>query len=188
MPESEDQVKATSADSVKPATWKMRRWVLAAFAFLLVAIQFIPYGRRHTNPPVTVAVAWHSRAAESRVLDILEAAGQGRARGVLHCFGGDQKDAARAVEMGMYLGFGGTVTYKRASSLAVALSVDPERVLLETDCPFLAPVPYRGKRNEPAYVNEIATFLAEQTGRSLPEYARQTTSNAEALFRLDPSV
>lgn len=127
----------------------------------------------------------HSRAAEDRVLEVLEEMDAGRVGGVLHCFGGDEAQARRTVDAGFHLGFGGTVTYKKSTSLAVAQSVPPDRLLLETDCPFLAPVPFRGKRNEPAYVREIAAFLAESNGEPVETLAATTTANAVRLFGLE---
>ena len=126
----------------------------------------------------------HSRGAEDRVMDLLDEEGAREVGGVLHCFGGSVEQAGRAVDMGFHLGFGGTVTFKKSDSLEVALSVPGDRLLLETDCPYLAPVPHRGKRNEPAYVRPIAEFLAERKGVSLSTLAEQTTDNAVRLFSL----
>jgi TatD DNase family protein len=127
----------------------------------------------------------HSRGAEDRVLDILQEKGAGAVGGVLHCFGGDAEQASRAVEIGFYLGFGGTLTFKKSTSLEVARSVPADRLLFETDCPYLAPVPFRGKRNEPAYVKNIAEFLAEASACSFDDLARQTTENAARLFNFE---
>ncbi len=127
----------------------------------------------------------HSRGAEDRVIEILRASDAARVGGVLHCFGGSIDQADRAVEAGFYLGLGGTVTFKNSDSLGVAHSVPHDRRLLETDCPYLAPVPFRGKRNEPAYVRYIAEFLAEQEGSSLTDIAEQTGANAVRLFKLE---
>ncbi len=127
----------------------------------------------------------HSRGAEDRVIEIMIETGAAQVGGVLHCFGGSADQAARAVEAGFYLGFGGTVTFKNSNSLKIALSVPGDRRLLETDCPYLAPVPFRGKRNEPAYVRHIAEFLAEAEGISLVSLSEQTTENAVRLFSLE---
>ena len=126
----------------------------------------------------------HSRGAEDRVMDILEAEGGREAGGTLHCFGGCADQARRAVDLGFHLGFGGTVTYKGSKSLRVAMGIPPDRVLLETDCPYLAPVPYRGQRNEPAYVRQIAEFMAGSTDEPLEGLAARTTVNALRLFGL----
>lgn len=133
---------------------------------------------RETGLPLVV----HSRGAEDRVLDLLEAEGGGEVGGVLHCFGGDGAQAGRGADLGFYLGFGGTVTYKKSSALPVALGVPADRLLLETDCPYLAPVPRRGRRNEPAYVRYVAEFLAAQAGEPLQALAERTTANAARLF------
>lgn len=126
----------------------------------------------------------HSRGAEDRVMDILDSEGGNAAGGTLHCFGGCADQAKRAVDLGFHLGFGGTVTYNRSTSLSVALDTPPDRILLETDCPYLAPVPHRGRRNEPAYVRQIAEFLAGRADKPLDSFAARTTENARRLFGL----
>ena len=126
----------------------------------------------------------HSRGAEDRVMDILEAEGGQAAGGALHCFGGCEGQAGRAVDLGFHLGFGGTLTYGRSTSLPVAMGIPPDRVLLETDCPYLAPVPYRGRRNEPAYVRQIAEFMAGCADEPLEDIAARTTASALRLFGL----
>ena len=117
-------------------------------------------------------------------MEILEAEGGIATGGALHCFGGHPDQAKRAVDLGFHLGFGGTVTYKRSSSLSVAMGIPPDRVLLETDCPYLAPVPHRGRRNEPAYVRQIAEFLARCADEPVERLAARTTENARRLFGL----
>lgn len=124
----------------------------------------------------------HSRGAEACVLDILEE--EGATGGVLHCFAGNADEARRAVDLNFHLGFGGIVTFKNSAALAVALGIPTNRLLLETDCPFLAPVPKRGKRNEPAYVRHVAEYLAEQGTVPFEQLCQQTTANAMALFGL----
>lgn len=135
---------------------------------------------RQTGLPLVI----HSRGAEDRVMDIIESEGGNSAGGALHCFGGSPDQAMRAVDLGFHLGFGGTVTYNRSTSLSVALDTPPDRVLLETDCPYLAPVPHRGRRNEPAYVRQIAEFLAGRANEPLDSFAARTTENARRLFGL----
>ena len=125
----------------------------------------------------------HVRNAYPEVFSILEEMSALEVGGVFHCFSGALKDAQRAVEMGFYVAFGGAVTFKKSSLGAIAEQLPLDRILLETDCPYIAPVPHRGKRNEPSFVRYVAEKLAGG-GRSLSEIAAQTTSNAEALFRL----
>ena len=124
----------------------------------------------------------HSRAAEGYVLDVLDDEGAKDVGGVLHCFAGDEQQAKRAVDLNFHLGFGGIVTFKNSAALDVALSVPLDRLLLETDCPFLAPVPVRGKRNEPAFVRHVAACLG--THGDFDKICHQTTANAMALFGL----
>ena len=105
-------------------------------------------------------------------------------RTVLHCFSGDAEVAREAVRRGYYLSYAGTVTFRSAGMLREALTLTPlDQLLVETDAPYLAPVPFRGRRNESAYIPHIAAKLAEATGRSVEEIARITTTNAQELFR-----
>lgn len=130
----------------------------------------------------------HCRDAYDDLLDILA---QYPLRGVLHCFSGDLHHAQRAVEMGWYLGIGGVVTFPNAHTLReVVRQVPVERLLLETDAPYLAPVPHRGKRNEPSYVPLIGQAVAALKGMPPEELAQKTTENALRLFsrRLEAST
>ncbi len=105
--------------------------------------------------------------------------------GILHCFSGEQGHAERALAIGFYLSFAGNVTYPSAGALrAVAQNAPAERILVETDCPFLAPAPDRGKRNEPAYVARTAALLAELRGVTPEALAHQTSENFARLFGL----
>ena len=102
--------------------------------------------------------------------------------GILHCFTGDSQQAREALDLGFHLAFGGVLTFPNAVAVREAARITPEdRMLLETDCPYLAPAPYRGKRNEPAFVVEVARRLAEVRGCALEEIAAQTTRNFERL-------
>jgi TatD DNase family protein len=114
---------------------------------------------------------------------------EARAAGVLHCFGGTLQMAQDAIDLGFYISFAGTLTFKKADDLReIARQLPLERLLVETDCPYLTPVPYRGKRNEPARVVETAKCLAGIQERSLDEIGRITTENFATVFgvrRLD---
>lgn len=127
----------------------------------------------------------HTREAEDETAEILKAewGGVGLA-GVMHCFSGSLQLARQAIELGLSISFSGIITFKKADDLrAVAREVPDERLLIETDCPFLAPVPYRGKRNEPAYVVEVARCLAELRESTLEEIAQVTSANFAKLFQ-----
>jgi TatD DNase family protein len=128
----------------------------------------------------------HTREAEAETIDILrsEYAGAER-RGVFHCFSGSMDLAQRAIELDFMISFSGIVTFKKADELrAIAKQVPLDRLLIETDCPFLSPIPYRGKRNEPAYVVEVARCIAGIHEVELEEIARVTSNNFNQLFRL----
>jgi TatD DNase family protein len=128
----------------------------------------------------------HSREASAETVAILrEYLHDGRMRGVMHCFSGDERVLEQVLELGMYLSLGGPVTYPTARGAATtARSVPLDRLLLETDCPYLPPQPYRGKRNEPAYLVTIAQRIAEIRGITTAELAQATSDNASALFGL----
>lgn len=128
----------------------------------------------------------HCREAESEVLEMLKADFQhGPLNGLMHSFCGDEVMAAACVSMGMHISFAGMVTFKKNDSLrAVAKTVPLERLLVETDAPYLAPHPNRGKRNEPSWVRHTADCLAAVHEVSQEEFATATTANARRLFRL----
>jgi len=126
----------------------------------------------------------HSREAKEDTLRVLAEEGADAAGGVMHCFAEDWDMAERALGLGFYISFSGIVTFRNAESLRdVARRVPWERLLVETDSPYLAPVPYRGKPNEPALVREVAACIAELRGVSLDEVARITSDNFRRLFR-----
>jgi TatD DNase family protein len=135
---------------------------------------------RATGLPVVI----HAREADDDVARILEEeAGKGAFPLVLHCFTGGPDLARRAVALGGYVSFSGILTFKNSSALrAIATELPPDRILVETDAPYLAPNPFRGKRNEPSYVVETAKILAETRGVSFAEIARQTSDNFFRLF------
>lgn len=133
---------------------------------------------REAGLPVVV----HCREAYPETLAVLAEAGEPVA-GVMHCWGGSDLEAARCVELGMHLGFGGTLTFKNADQVRACARAAPlDRILLETDAPYLAPVPYRGQRNEPAYVVEVAKRLAELRETTVEAVDETTTTNALRLF------
>jgi TatD DNase family protein len=137
---------------------------------------------RRTELPVVI----HCREAEADVVRMLrdDFDRHGPVRGVMHSFTGGADTAAACLAMGLYVSFAGMVTYKSAADLrAVAATVPPDRLLVETDCPYLAPVPVRGQRNEPAYVAHTAALLAQVRGVPAEELAAQTRRNAIELFR-----
>ena len=106
---------------------------------------------------------------------------------MLHCYTGGPDLARRALALGHFISFTGIVTFKNSGALrAIAKDVPPDRFLVETDAPYLAPLPYRGKRNEPAYVTEVAKVLAEVRGVTFEEICRQTTENFFKLFAKVP--
>ncbi|MGZ5437033.1 MAG: TatD family hydrolase [Pyrinomonadaceae bacterium] len=153
---------------------------------------------RELNLPVVI----HSRAADEDTIAILreelcESGGTGVApvnhaqdarattarAGVLHCFGGSLQMAEQAIELGFFVSFAGNLTFKKADDLrAIARTLPLERLLIETDCPYLTPVPFRGKRNEPARVVETAKFLAELKDVNVEEVGRVTSENFARLF------
>lgn len=127
----------------------------------------------------------HTRAAADDTLAILREEGASEAGGVMHCFTESLEVAQAALELGFYISFSGIVTFRNAEALrAVARRVPLERLLVETDAPFLAPVPHRGKTNEPAYVRHVAEEIARQRALSVEEVAAATTENFRRLFRL----
>jgi TatD DNase family protein len=129
-------------------------------------------------------IAIHSREATEIILDILEQNFAGKITGVFHCFTGTEDEAKRIVDLGMYVGIGGVVTFKNTTLREVLKSVDLSRVILETDSPYLAPMPFRGKRNESSYLVYIARTLSEVYGISEHLLVDRTTENALKLFKL----
>jgi TatD DNase family protein len=137
---------------------------------------------RECDLPVVI----HTREAEAETIEILQSDyGRAERGGVFHCFSGSMALAQRAIELGFMISFSGIVTFRTAEELrAVAKEVPLDRLLIETDCPYLSPIPYRGKRNEPAYVVEVARCLAGLHGIELEEMARITSENFRMFFRV----
>jgi TatD DNase family protein len=128
----------------------------------------------------------HTREAEDETIDILNSEWAGsNLPGIMHCFSGSLGLAQNAIELGFFISFSGIVTFKKADQLRmVAKKVPLDKLLIETDCPFLSPIPFRGKRNEPAFVVEVARGLAGIHEVEVEEIARITTSNFAKLFQL----
>ncbi|GGC20555.1 TatD family hydrolase [Parapedobacter defluvii] len=129
-------------------------------------------------------VSIHCRNAFDELFELLDEVQDGRLRGILHCFTGDSQQAKRAIDLGLTLGIGGVVTYKNAGLDTVVAALDLRNVVLETDAPYLAPVPYRGKKNESSYLLPIAQKIADLQGVSLETVAATTTENARKIFRI----
>lgn len=137
---------------------------------------------------VKLPIIIHDRDAHEDVIEILRSEHAEEVGGVMHCFGGDEKIMEAALEMNFYIGLGGPVTFKNAKlPKEIARLVPEDRLLLETDCPYLAPHPFRGKRNETGYVRLVADQIAELRGLSIEELAQITTNNAKRLFQIQAS-
>lgn len=128
--------------------------------------------------PITV----HARDSLDDILKIIEEEQDGKLNGVLHCFTGNIQQAEKGIALGFYLGIGGVVTFKNSGLDKVVAAIDLKHLVLETDAPYLAPVPYRGKRNESAYIKIIAEKIAELKHKTTLEVAEITTQNAIKLF------
>jgi TatD DNase family protein len=141
---------------------------------------------RESGLPIVI----HARKADRDIGDILEEEmRKGMFTGILHCFSSGIELARRGLELGLYISFSGILTFKNAKDVqAVALEAPEERILIETDAPYLAPMPYRGRINEPSYVRHTAQFLADLRKKSLEEIAHITTFNALKLFSKMPPV
>jgi len=127
----------------------------------------------------------HSRDAKEDTLRILAEESASEIGGVMHCFTGDWDMAQRAMELDFYISFSGIVTFKSAQVLQeVARKIPADRMLVETDCPYLAPVPHRGKPNQPAYVRHVAEYIAELRGETYEQVAAATTENFITLFKV----
>ncbi|MEN8697708.1 TatD family hydrolase [Bacillus infantis] len=132
---------------------------------------------------VKLPIVIHNRDATADVVEILREEGAGEVGGIMHCYSGSVEVAKECLDMNFYISLGGPVTFKNAKKpKEVAEAVPLEKLLIETDCPYLAPHPYRGKRNEPAYVKLVAEQIAELKGLAYEEVAEATTENAKRLF------
>ncbi|AKS37042.1 hydrolase TatD [Anoxybacillus gonensis] len=132
---------------------------------------------------VKLPIIIHNRDATADIVDILREEGAEEVGGVMHCFSGSIEVARQCIDMNFYISFGGPVTFKNAKKpKEVAKEIPLDRLLIETDCPYLTPHPFRGKRNEPSYVKYIAEAIAELKGLSFEEVAQKTSDNAKRLF------
>jgi TatD DNase family protein len=131
-----------------------------------------------------IPIAIHSRNSIDQCIKVVSEHQHGKLKGVFHCFSGDHEQARQIIDLGFYLGIGGVVTFKKSGLDAVMKDINLSHVILETDAPYLAPVPFRGKRNECSYIKYTAQKLSEIKNTTLQEVADVTTANAEKLFGL----
>jgi TatD DNase family protein len=132
----------------------------------------------HYDIPIVI----HSRDSMSESIGVVQGHHKGRLKGIFHCFSGNYESARQIIDLGFYLGIGGVLTYKKSGLAETLKQVDLEYLVLETDAPYLSPVPFRGKRNEPSYLTWIIATLAEVKGVPEEEVARITTINAQKIF------
>ena len=131
-----------------------------------------------------IPIAIHSRNATEECIEIVKQHQNGKLSGVFHCFSGTLEQAEQITGLGFYLGIGGVLTFKNAGLDKVVKEVELKHIILETDAPYLAPVPFRGKRNEPGYISHSAQKLADIKETGIDDIAKITTANAEKLFGL----
>lgn len=132
------------------------------------------------NLPIVI----HSRKSTQDCIDVVKKFG-GRVRGIFHCFGGTVEEAKQIIDLGFYLGIGGVVTYKNSGLKEVLQQLSLENLVLETDAPYLTPVPHRGKRNEPSYIKLICESVALALGKTPDEVAEITSANALKVFQMN---
>ena len=193
-------IHPTESDVTDPARWPPLRELLAGGGFAAVGETGLD-DFHHRTPldaqaeslhrhvraalELRLPVVLHCRDAFPRLLEELQRWRGAGLRGVLHCFTGGPAEAERLINLGLHLGIGGAATYKPNSALREAVRATPaERLVLETDAPWLAPQPVRGRRNEPAFVAHVAACLADDRGADRAAFAAQTSSNARTLFGL----
>lgn len=133
---------------------------------------------------LSLPIVIHCREAFNEVFEILDEMKDERLRGIFHCFTGDLEQAKKAIDLNFYLGIGGVVTYKKAGLDLVLAEIDLKNIVLETDSPYLAPVPFRGKPNESSYLIHIAQKVADIYGLSVEEIANVTTENSKKVFNI----
>jgi len=143
--------------------------------------------RKHINlaKELNLPLILHNRNAHEDIINILKEENAQTVGGIFHCFSGDYEFAKQCLDLGFYISFAGNITFKKAEDLReVAKNIPLDRILIETDSPYLTPMPYRGKRNEPSYVKYVAEKIAEIKNISLEEVAEQTTKNAYNIFKI----
>ena len=131
-----------------------------------------------------IPIVIHSRNSMDECIEVINKNQKGNLRGVFHCFSGSVDQAKKITDLGFYLGIGGVLTYKKSGLDAVVEQIDLKYIVLETDAPYLAPVPFRGKRNECSYITYVANKLAQVKKMAVEEIAETTTDNAKKLFKL----
>lgn len=154
--------------------WDKIYWPEQQEAFNIQCQWAIDYER-----PVVI----HCRESIDETIALVQPFSEEGLRGVFHCFTGDEDQAKKITDLGFYLGFGGVATFKNGGMDKVLPSIDIDNIVLETDSPYLSPVPHRGKRNEPAYIELVANRIAELKDLSLENVIASTTSNAKALYK-----
>lgn len=180
-PERELELAVASAQVIAVGeTGLDGHWSREAMAEQEISLRFHCRLARESGKPIVL----HNRETTDELLAIIEQEQDGRLRGVWHCFNGTREQGLRAIDLGLHLGIGGVVTFARAGVAEVVAQLPLASMVLETDAPYLAPTPHRGRRNEPSYLPHTATRLAEAVGVSLPDVAEITSRNATELFRL----
>jgi TatD DNase family protein len=132
----------------------------------------------HYSIPIVI----HSRDSMAQSIEVVREHQRGNLRGIFHCFSGDYESARQIIELGFTIGIGGVLTYKNSGLAAALENIGLEHMVLETDAPYLSPVPFRGKRNESSYLSYVLARLAEVKGVPAEEVARITTANAQKIF------
>lgn len=153
--------------------WDKTFWDQQVEAFTIQ----VGFAKKH-NVPIVV----HCRESIDQTLELVEKLQDGKLKGVFHCFTGSKEQAEKLVKLGFYAGIGGVATFKKGGMENVLPHVPLDRIVLETDSPYLAPTPHRGKRNEPAYIPLIAQRVAELKNTNLADVQKATTQNALTLF------
>lgn len=153
-------------------------WDTTFLEFQKIAFQMQIRWAKELNLPVVI----HSRNSIQLIIELLKHEQDGRLNGIFHCFTGTAEQAKQIIDLGFYMGIGGVLTFKNAGLAETVKEIPMEWLVLETDAPYLAPIPYRGKRNESAYVRIVAEKLAQVKNTTLEGIAGQTAANAEKIF------